>query len=291
MLTRTPSLGPSRLGRTLWTTTATWTLPSHTHGLTTVSHTFLAHAFWSAVHHTSHSVYNYNTVRSLSDARTNLLMEPAKEPAHESQFLCWQCVDTVAADTVACAGFIPDEQQGSFLRSWLDSHLQAAETINKPLLFEEFGKKLKPDAARDVISKLRDPVYEASYEAVESAVEKDRPLLGSLYWKWAVPGLEKGEWGGSGVEGCLEPYCLLGVQEQVSSIQRKLLAASATARQPCSIFSGLHPQGLHATMSMWPAGALLPTLAPPHNKDLTGAHCGSCVQVPMVLTWRTPPWV
>jgi hypothetical protein len=92
------------------------------------------------------------------------------------------------------AGFIPDEQQGSFLRSWLDSHLQAAETINKPLLFEEFGKKLKPDAGPDVISKLRDPVYEASYEAVESAVEKDRPLLGSLYWKWAVPGLEKGEW-------------------------------------------------------------------------------------------------
>lgn len=37
-------------------------------------------------------------------------------------------------------------------------------------------------------------MYEASYEAVESAVENDKPLLGSLYWKWAVPGLEKGEW-------------------------------------------------------------------------------------------------
>jgi hypothetical protein len=34
------------------------------------------------------------------------------------------------------AGFIPNENQGSFLRSWLDSHLQAAQTINKPLLFE-----------------------------------------------------------------------------------------------------------------------------------------------------------
>lgn len=92
------------------------------------------------------------------------------------------------------AGFIPNENQGSFLRSWLDSHLQAAQTINKPLLFEEFGKKLDPGAGPDVISKLRDPVYAASYEAVESAVENDKPLLGSLYWKWAVPGLEKGEW-------------------------------------------------------------------------------------------------
>lgn len=91
------------------------------------------------------------------------------------------------------AGFIPNEQQGSFLRSWLDSHLQAAQTINKPLLFEEFGKKLDPGAGPDVISKLRDPVYAASYEAVETAVENNKPLLGSLYWKWAVPGLEGGK--------------------------------------------------------------------------------------------------
>jgi hypothetical protein len=87
-----------------------------------------------------------------------------------------------------------DEEQGSFLKSWLDSHLSAAETINKPLLFEEFGKKLDGNAAPGVIAAKRDPVYQASYEAVEAAVESDRPLLGSLYWKWAVPGLEKGEY-------------------------------------------------------------------------------------------------
>lgn len=97
---------------------------------------------------------------------------------------------------VACCS--PDERQGSFLKEWLDSHLAAAETINKPLLFEEFGKKLSPTADPDTITKLRDPVYEASYQAVEAAVESDRPLLGSLYWKWAVPGLEKGEGGAGG---------------------------------------------------------------------------------------------
>ena len=108
----------------------------------------------------------------------------------------WSCL----APTCACAAPCllhstrsPDERQGSFLKDWLDSHLAAAETINKPLLFEEFGKKMPNGASPDSISKLRDPVYEASYQAVESAVESDRPLLGSLYWKWAVPGLEKGE--------------------------------------------------------------------------------------------------
>lgn len=40
---------------------------------------------------------------------------------------------------VSCS---PDNQQGGFLREWLNSHLEAAETIGKPLLFEEFGKKL-----------------------------------------------------------------------------------------------------------------------------------------------------
>jgi hypothetical protein len=98
----------------------------------------------------------------------------------------------------AVASCSPDERQGSFLKEWLDSHLAAAETINKPLLFEEFGKKLSPGADPDTITKLRDPVYEASYQAVEAAVESDRPLLGSLYWKWAVPGLEKGEWAAGG---------------------------------------------------------------------------------------------
>lgn len=95
--------------------------------------------------------------------------------------------------SLLCLTHSPNERQGSFLKDWLDSHLSAAETISKPLLFEEFGKKLKDGSNQDDISRLRDPVYDASYKAVESAVEANRPLLGSLYWKWAVPGVEKGE--------------------------------------------------------------------------------------------------
>lgn len=89
----------------------------------------------------------------------------------------------------------PNDQQGEFLRKWLDSHLTSAESIGKPLLFEEFGKKLENGNNAADIARLRDPVYEASYSAVERAIESNRPLLGSLYWKWAVPGTEKGECG------------------------------------------------------------------------------------------------
>eukprot|EP00882_Tetradesmus_deserticola_P024752 GHRQ01027069.1.p1 GENE.GHRQ01027069.1~~GHRQ01027069.1.p1 ORF type:complete len:321 (+),score=99.35 GHRQ01027069.1:1022-1984(+) len=90
---------------------------------------------------------------------------------------------------------IPNDQQGSFLRDWLASHLEAAESINMPLLFEEFGKKIdNPDDAA-AIRQLRDPVFAASYDAVQKAVEENKPLLGSLYWKWAVPGMPKGPYG------------------------------------------------------------------------------------------------
>jgi hypothetical protein len=36
-------------------------------------------------------------------------------------------------------------------------------------------------------------VFAATYDAVQKAVEENKPLLGSMYWKWAVPGLPKGE--------------------------------------------------------------------------------------------------
>uniref|UniRef100_A0A383VL97 mannan endo-1,4-beta-mannosidase n=1 Tax=Tetradesmus obliquus TaxID=3088 RepID=A0A383VL97_TETOB len=90
---------------------------------------------------------------------------------------------------------IPNEQQGGFLREWLASHLEAAESIGMPLLFEEFGKKLDSPDDTAAIRQLRDPVFGATYDAVQKAVEENKPLLGSLYWKWAVPGLPKGPYG------------------------------------------------------------------------------------------------
>ena len=99
--------------------------------------------------------------------------------------MCY-CNSVIACTHAHCRS--PDGQQGGFLREWLNSHLEAAEAIGKPLLFEEFGKRLD-NANADTISRLRDPVYTATYDAVQQALEARRPLLGSLFWKWSVPGL------------------------------------------------------------------------------------------------------
>lgn len=99
---------------------------------------------------------------------------------------------------------IPNAQQGEFLGKWLDTHLDGAKTIGKPLLFEEFGKKLEdPENAGD-IQELRDPVYQATYRSIEKAVQSGEPLLGSMYWKWDTPTIEKGPYGVSATDSTMK---------------------------------------------------------------------------------------
>jgi hypothetical protein len=94
-----------------------------------------------------------------------------------------------------------------------------SESIGKPLLFEEFGKKLQINPADSDVSTLRDPVYEASYNAVEQAIEANRPLLGSLYWKWAVPNADKGPYD---VE---KEHSTMGVIKRHAGLMHKLVNA------------------------------------------------------------------
>jgi mannan endo-1,4-beta-mannosidase len=81
---------------------------------------------------------------------------------------------------------VPDGQQGQFLAEWLQAHLQAAKAAGKPLLFEEFGKKL--EGGDGDIGAQRDPIFRAAYKAIEDAIEDSEPLLGSLYWQWYFDG-------------------------------------------------------------------------------------------------------
>lgn len=54
---------------------------------------------------------------------------------------------------------------------WLRTHaLVAAEQLGKPLLVEEFGKKVPPGANAAVIKELRDPVFRSVYSSVEKSV-------------------------------------------------------------------------------------------------------------------------
>jgi hypothetical protein len=55
---------------------------------------------------------------------------------------------------------------------WLEAHMAAAEArLGKPLLLEEFGKRLAPGEASDeAITRLRDPVYQTSFAAVAKSI-------------------------------------------------------------------------------------------------------------------------
>jgi mannan endo-1,4-beta-mannosidase len=90
---------------------------------------------------------------------------------------------------------IPQEKTAAFLDKWVQTHISAAQKYlksAKPVLFEEFGKKLdKNQQTADGIRSLRDPIYASTYDNMERALNNGQPLGGSLFWKWAIPVFEK----------------------------------------------------------------------------------------------------
>ena len=62
----------------------------------------------------------------------------------------------------------------SFQTGWVLSHLKEVErSLGKPLLLEEFGKKLSAaEYANGSILAKRDPIFQSMYTAVEGAIDK-----------------------------------------------------------------------------------------------------------------------
>lgn len=84
-----------------------------------------------------------------------------------------------------------------FQRDWIRAHIQGAKELGKPLLIEEFGKRL--DSPNEVdISSIRDPVFTQVYSLVEEAMKEGEDIYGSLFWRWNMPlfdDKERGEYG------------------------------------------------------------------------------------------------
>lgn len=157
--------------------------------------------------------------------------------------------------------------QAGFLKQWLQSHLDAAKAIGKPLLFEEFGKRLESDSAGDVAN-LRDPVYRATYAAIEDAVEASEPLLGSMYWKWAFPGSSAYAGAGKGPYGVAPSDSTMKVIRDHAAKMYKLMG-SVPPRPACIAAPGEKAA---------PAGAL---------GAWFGTEGGACVNDPdAALAWH-----
>ena len=63
-----------------------------------------------------------------------------------------------------------------YQEEWINTHVQVAQkTLKKPLVLEEFGKKLKeqdPVKVKKLVKTERDPIFESTYQIVESAMQK-----------------------------------------------------------------------------------------------------------------------
>ena len=86
-----------------------------------------------------------------------------------------------------------------FVKAWLDAHARDAAKAGAPLLVEEHGKWLKPDASEADRNKF----YQVVLDAVAESVRTGGPITGSLFWSFQHPGQEapRTEGGGRGLYG------------------------------------------------------------------------------------------
>eukprot|EP01025_Chloroclados_australasicus_P056089 TRINITY_DN6893_c0_g1_i5.p1 TRINITY_DN6893_c0_g1~~TRINITY_DN6893_c0_g1_i5.p1 ORF type:complete len:315 (+),score=14.26 TRINITY_DN6893_c0_g1_i5:200-1144(+) len=88
-----------------------------------------------------------------------------------------------------------------FQQKWIQYHLQVSNSeIKKPMLIEEFGKKLieANEQSKQGVATLRDPVYNLTYELVQNGIKDKLGIGGSLFWRWHMPkfaGQGTGEYG------------------------------------------------------------------------------------------------
>ena len=75
------------------------------------------------------------------------------------------------------------------VQTYIDAHIRIAQTINKPLVFEEFG------FPRDGVvyepgtpTTYKDKFYSLIYKAVEDAIAHNTPVAGSNFWAWGGAG-------------------------------------------------------------------------------------------------------
>ncbi|QDZ21967.1 glycoside hydrolase [Chloropicon primus] len=81
-----------------------------------------------------------------------------------------------------------NQSSRGFQENWINKHVEVArEVLKKPVIVQEFGKKLPGGSAaqgRDLSE--RDQVYEMVNGIVESNVADGGALKGSLFWNWEL---------------------------------------------------------------------------------------------------------
>ena len=68
-----------------------------------------------------------------------------------------------------------------FGKTWVSSHVRAAQELGKPLVVEEFGKAVSDE---NQIASVRNPWYSLVYDAAARSIASGGPLRGAMFWLW-----------------------------------------------------------------------------------------------------------
>lgn len=77
-----------------------------------------------------------------------------------------------------------------FQEDWLKAHGDVSkEQLDKPLILEEFGKRLLPDEQDDLesIHNIRDPFFADILGTISSSITNDEGIVGALFWRLHLP--------------------------------------------------------------------------------------------------------
>lgn len=98
--------------------------------------------------------------------------------AFQPDMVCQLC-----ARSEGCCGWcVVCRTSDAFQTRWVMSHLREMEIgIRKPLLLEEFGKKLSAaEYGNGSIATKRDPIFQSMYSTIEAALDACAPTLFSF---------------------------------------------------------------------------------------------------------------
>ncbi|KAJ4793770.1 hypothetical protein LUZ62_045016 [Rhynchospora pubera] len=80
-----------------------------------------------------------------------------------------------------------DEAQLKFTKNWLESHIQDAAALGKPLMFTEFGKSSRSSGYN---VSVRDSFLRTIYDAIYASARAGGACAGGLFWQVMAQGMD-----------------------------------------------------------------------------------------------------
>lgn len=145
---------------------------------------------------------------------------------------------------------IAADQSSSFLTNWVNAHMEATKALNKPMVFEEFGKNAtNPFDPTD--SQERTKYFSEVFDAFTTSLEADDAMRGVQYWMWDVALIDQTSSG-------FEDFGQDQVPTDGRLFQEVIVPAAQAAAQHTGTVAGCAPTAAAEPAPPAPAGGAVP---------------------------------